>query len=92
MLPIRVKDIKESRFRAFSVHIEERPSALAVFSPLGVIMLIALIPTLPFIPYWLYSHPDDLQNATTPTVIMLGLAAVISSFWTSLLNLRWAGY
>lgn len=70
VLPVRVKETLDSHARAFGIYIEERYSVWAIFLPACVAIGITLAATLWFVPQWLSTHPDDLQGATVPTMLV----------------------
>jgi hypothetical protein len=89
MLPVRVEDATTSRIRAFGIHIEERYSALAIFIPASVMVLLTLGSTLWFIPAWLKNHSGDLQNATVPVIVAFTVVGSLVQLSVSLLIFRW---
>lgn len=87
-LPVRFRDAIERHALAFGMHVEERPSALAIFLMAGFVCFLALAATLWFIPRWLEKHPGDLQNATAPVVVAFAVVNIFISVATSLLIFR----
>ncbi len=87
-LPVLINDASSHRSAAFGIHVEERYSAMAIFV-FGIIMcLLALGATAIFIPHWLKGHPDDLQNATVPAMLVLGVINTMVPLSVSLLVFR----
>ncbi|KAF6814809.1 cyclin-dependent protein kinase complex component [Colletotrichum sojae] len=89
-LPIRFEDTAESRFVAWGIHIEQRYSVLVILVPVLVVTGLTLIGTLWFISHWLGKHEDDLQNATVPATLALGVVQFVLQFLVSLVVFRWS--
>ncbi|KAK8848930.1 arginyl-trna synthetase [Apiospora arundinis] len=89
VLPVRVKGTLDSHARAFGIYIEERYSVWAIFLPACVAIGITLAATLWFVPQWLSTHPDDLQGATVPTMLVSSVLGSLFQAFFSLLVFRW---
>ncbi|TGJ88493.1 hypothetical protein E0Z10_g353 [Xylaria hypoxylon] len=90
ILPVRIAGGIASRGRAFGIHIEEAYSIWAILIPSCIVVLATLAATLWFIPQWLRSHPDDLQNATVPIAVVFTVIGSLLQIIVSLVVFRWA--
>ncbi|KZL78246.1 cyclin-dependent protein kinase complex component [Colletotrichum tofieldiae] len=89
-LPKRLEDTGQSRLTGWGIHVQQRYSILVIFVPVMIVTGITLIATLWFIPYWLETHQDDLQNATVPVMLALTTVQFILQFLVSLVVFRWS--
>ena len=89
MLPVRIKGPITSRNRAFGMHLEERYSILAIILPAFVLILVILVPSSWFFPFWLARHPNDLQNAAVPVTVAMSVLTLVMNIPISLLVFRW---
>lgn len=89
MLPIKVVESSHSRMTAFGIFIEEGHSVIALCIPPLIIFLFTISATFWFVPQWLKEHPDDLQNATTPTITALTVVSFPIQLFISVLLFRW---
>jgi hypothetical protein len=69
-----VNDIHAPESEAWGLRAQHEVSAIYV----AVYHLFILVPPFVFWGWWQHNHPDDLQNASVPATVALGL---ISLFW-----------
>jgi hypothetical protein len=70
----KIKDIHAKESEAWGLKAQHEVSAAYV----AVYHLLILIPPFAFWGWWQYTHPEDLQNASVPAVVALGM---LSLFW-----------
>jgi uncharacterized membrane protein YidH (DUF202 family) len=87
-LPVRIKGALETQCRAFGIFVEEQYSAWAIVIPTLLVMALSIGASLWFLPVWLESHQDDMQNASIPVTLAVALATVFVNLLVSLILFR----
>lgn len=72
-------DMTDPSFVAFGIHVEQGLNVCVLALFLVLIFIVVFGGTIWLIPWWLNSHPDDLQNATVPIVVVSATVLGITS-------------